>query len=217
MIQRHGRHEAVFKGVTLLTQDLEARHAMLLHQERILAYDLAKVLIHKPKVTVWMIMLPLLFLFFLQDLKKYKAAIQNFTEGYLKNKIIALDLAFSGVREDASLDGALATFASETRLAPADQNELHEKQRQEIACLMDHYRRLLTAKGKTYEELVKNAYPSASAYRLFLDTLFDLENAVMHTALRSNPADGDAHELGQLMQNATRQLRRRECERIFHV
>jgi hypothetical protein len=200
-----------------LTPDLEARQAMIWQQERILAYDLAKVLIHKPGVTVWMIMLPLLFLFFMQDLKNYKAAMQKFTEGFLKNKQIALDLALNGVREGAALDSAPAQSAAGFRSDPADQNEIHEKQRQEIACLMDHYRRLLTAKGKTYEELIKNAYPSASAYRLFLDTLFDLENAVMQTALRSNPTDGDAHELGQLMQNATRQLRRREFERIFHT
>lgn len=200
-----------------MTIDLEARQAMIWQQERILAYDLAKVLIHKPRVTVWMIMLPLLFLFFLQDLKNYKAAIRNFTNGFLKNKQTALELALTGLREGTARDSAPAQFAAGFRSDPTDQNDLHETQRQEIACLMDHYRRLLTATGKTYAELIKNAYPSVSAYRLFLDTLFDLENAVMQTALGSNPTDGDARELGQLMQTATRQLRRQACERTFHA
>lgn len=189
---------------------------MIWHQERILAYELAKVLIHKPNVTVWMIMLPLLLLFFIQDLKKYKAGIANFVDGFLKNKKTALDMAFNAAREGTSPGDELAGFAADARSASADQDELHEKQLREIACLMNHYRRLFTGNGETYEALIKNVYPSAIEYQVFLDTLFGLEKDVIQAALRSKPTDGDAHELSKLMQTALRQIRQRECDRIFH-
>lgn len=176
---------------------------------------MAKVLIPKPKVTVWMVMLPLLFLFFLQDLKKYKVGIGNFVEGFLKNKKAALGLAMGAVHEGASLAAKLADFAAEAWPLPADQNELYEKQRREIACLMQHYQRLLTGSGKTYAALIKNAYRSGPEYQVFLDTLFGLERAVLKAAMPSDPAGGDAHELVRLMQTATRQIRQRERASIF--
>jgi hypothetical protein len=199
-----------------LAHNLEKRRALIWHQERILAYDLAKVLIHKPKVTVWMIMLPLLFLFFIQDLKKYKAAIGNFTDGFLKNKKIALDLALKSVREDISLEAMRTEWISESQPAAAEQPELFKKQTDEIVWLMNHFRRLLTAGGQSYEALIKSAYCSLSAYQDFIDTLFDLENAVIRTALTFNPPDENTRELVSLMQSAIRKIRQRERDRLFH-
>lgn len=190
---------------------------MIWHREQILAYELAKALIPKPKVSVWMVMLPFLFLFFMQDLKKYKAGIRNFADGFLKNKKIALDLAFNAVRERISHEAALAAFAADAKPVFADQSDLHEKQMNEIAGLMTHYRCLLNGRGKTCEELLKNAYGAAGKYRRFLETLEALENEVIQAASKLNPPDGDSQELVKLMQTAARRIRRRECERIFQV
>jgi hypothetical protein len=204
-----------------LTQNLEARHAMILHQERVLSYELAKVMIKKPRVSVWMVMLPLLFLFFIQDVRKYKAGIRDFADGFFKNKKIALDLTLKAMLEDVPLKEALTAFASNVEPVLSDQMELHEKQMKEIAYLMMHYQRLLTARGDTYEALIKNTFGSAAAYQRFLDGLADLEREVIRSALTFARSDGVAkevetpQELAKLMQNAMRQIRRRECERIF--
>jgi hypothetical protein len=201
----------------VLIKELEARREMIWNQEQLVAYEVAKVVIPKPKVTVWMIMLPLLFLFFLHDLKKFKTGITDFAQGFLKNKKTALDLTFNATREGIPVEAKLAQFAAEAWPAPADQNELHEKQRREIACLMNHYQRLLTGSGKSYAALIKNVYPSAPKYQIFLDTLFELESGVLKAVLQSTPTDGNAHEIAKLMQTATRQMRQRERDRIFPV
>jgi hypothetical protein len=203
--------------VAVLIKELEARRAMIWYQEQLVAYEVAKVVIPRPKVTVWMIMLPLLFLFFLHDLKKFKAGITDFAQGFLKNKKTALDLTFNATREGIPVEAKLAQFAAESWPAPADQNELHGKQRREIACLMNHYQRLLTGSGKSYAALIKNVYPSAPKYQVFLDTLLELERGVLKAVLQSTPTDGDAHEIAKLMQTATRQVRQRERDRIFPV
>jgi hypothetical protein len=209
------------QGANTLTQNLEARHAMILHQERVLSYQLAKVMIKKPKVSVWMVMLPLLFLFFIQDVRKYKAGIRDFADGFFKNKKIALDLTLKAMLEDVPLKEALSVFASNVAPVLSDQMELHEKQMKEIAYLMMHYQRLLTARGDTYEALIKNTFGSAAAYQRFLDGLADLEREVIRSALTFARSDGIAkevetpQELAKLMQNAMRQIRRRECDRIF--
>jgi hypothetical protein len=209
------------KRSNTLTQNLEARHAMILHQERVLSYQLAKVMIKKPKVSVWMVMLPLLFLFFIQDVRKYKVGIRDFADGFFKNKKIALDLTLKAMLEDVPLKEALTVFASNVEPVLSDQMELHEKQMKEIAYLMMHYRRLLTAQGDTYEALIKNTFGSAADYQRFLDGLADLEREVIRSALTFARSDGIAkevetpQELAKLMQNAMRQIRRRECDRIF--
>ncbi len=204
-----------------MTQKLQERHAMILHQERVLSYELAKVMIKKPKVSVWMVMLPLLFLFFIQDVRKYKAGIRDFADGFFKNKKIALDLALKAILEDVAFKDTLADFASNIGPVSAEQLTLHEKQFNEIAFLMMHYQGLLTGNGGTYEALIKNKYGSAAEYQRFLNALADLEREVIQSALTFARSDGVGNEvetpqeLAKLMQNAMRQIRRRECERIF--
>jgi hypothetical protein len=107
--------ETGLKGDWALTQRLEERHALIWQHEQVVAYDLAKALIQKPKVTVWIILLPLLFLFFMQDLKKYKNGIRSFVDGFLKNKKIGLDLAYQASQAGSSLDKAVASFAADSR------------------------------------------------------------------------------------------------------
>ena len=198
-----------------MENELETRHALIWHQEKIVAYDLAKVLIDKPRVTVWMIMLPLLFLFFIQDLKKYKAAIGNFVDNFLKNKKIALDLAFKAERGGLSLETMRTEWISEVQSTAVEQPELLETQTDEIAWLIDHYSRLLAADGNSYDALIKNAYSSFSAYQHFIDTLLDLENAVIRAAFKYNPPNENTRELVILMQNAIRKIRQKERNRVF--
>jgi hypothetical protein len=199
-----------------LTQSLKERHDMIWYREQVLAYELARTMIHKPKVGVWMILLPLLFVFFLQDIKKYKSSIRTFVDGFLKNKKIALDLTFNAVSAGTSLEKTLAEFASETQPTFSDQNDLHEKQLREIAFLMKHFQRLLNGKGRTYEELLKEAYPSAGEYASFLDTLFKLEDAVLKSAFPAGTSNKEAGELVTLMQNTVRRMRLQERDRVFY-
>jgi hypothetical protein len=198
-----------------LPQRLEERRGLIWHREQVFGYALAKVLIPKPKVTVWMIMLPLLFLFFMQDLKKYKAGIRGFADGFLKNKKIALDLAFNALQEGASLDRVVADFAAESRSESGIHTDLFEKQLREIACLANHYQRLMQGSGRGYAALVQQAYGSAAKYHQFLDKLFGLEDAVLQTAFAIQPPEGDAQALARQMQIAARRMRREAADKLF--
>ena len=198
-----------------MAQDLEQRHEMIWHHEQVLAFELAKQLIQKPRISLWMMMLPLLFIFFMQDIKRYKTGINNFANDFLKNKKTALDLAFNAVLDGTALEAALADFAAENRPGSADQSPLYEAQRREIACLAAHYKRLLTARGDTYEKALRNAYTSFGEFQRYLDTLFERENEVIQIALRINPPQDDARGVVQEMQNALRRMRQGERDRVF--
>lgn len=198
-----------------MSQRYEERHALLWQREQVVGYALAKELVTKPQVTVWMIMLPLLFLFFIQDLKKYKAGIRGFADGFLKNKKIALDLALKAIQEDASLDRTLADFASESRPEDPVYADLLDIQMREIACLANHYQRLMQGSGRSYEALVQQTYGSAAKYHQFLDKLFSLEDAVLQAAFDIQPPEGEAQTLAGQMQIAARRIRREAAEKMF--
>jgi hypothetical protein len=198
-----------------MTQDLEQRHDTIWHHEQVLAFELAKQLIPKPKISLWMMMLPLLFIFFMQDIKKYKTGIRKFSDDFLRNKKNALDLAYNAAQEGTALDAALAAFAADHPAPSPDQSALYEAQRREIVCLSAHYMRLLTARGDTYEKLVRNGYGSFTEFQRFMDTLFERENDVIQSALHLNPPEGDSHRIIEEMQRALRRLRQGERDRIF--
>lgn len=196
-------------------QLLEERHALIWHGEQVFAHALAKQVINKPKVTVWIILLPLLFLFFMQDLKKYKNGIRDFVEGFLKNKKIALDLAFNAVVDGASLEKTVAAFGADSRPDNDAERTLHQKQMREIECLAAHFRQLLNSNGQTYEALVRNSYISPGKYKTFQDRLFELESAVIEAALQARPSEIDTGALVTQMQSAMRDLRRQQRDHLF--
>jgi hypothetical protein len=200
-----------------LSPHYDERRALIWHHEQVFGYELARRLIEKPKVTVWMIMLPLLFLFFIQDLKKYKAGIRGFVDGFLENKRTALDLACKSLLEDVSLDRALTDFAARTRPESADHSRLVERQFDEIAFLADHYRRLMMENGASYEALVQQAYGTAESYHQFLDRLFELEDGVLEAAFTARDPDANERALAGEMRSAVRRMRRQAGDRTFQA
>lgn len=197
-----------------MAQNLEQRKEVIWHQEHVLAFELAKTMIQKPTISFWMMLLPFLFLFFIMNVKKYKSAIHQFANDFLRNKKTALELAFNAVLEDASIEKALADFAADNPPPSPDQTSLYEAQRREITLLASHYKRLLTARGDTYEKLVKNVY-STMDFQRFLDALSERENEVLQNALRVNTPEGDLSGLIKEMQAALRRIRQAERDRIF--
>ncbi|RJP44109.1 MAG: hypothetical protein C4548_06375 [Desulfobacteraceae bacterium] len=200
-----------------MSQNYEEQRALIWNREQIFAYELATLLIQKPKVTVWMLMLPLLFLFFMQDLKKYKAGIRGFADGFLENKRIALDLAFKALRDGAFLGRVLEDFAAGSRSESAGHSDLVESQLGEVAFLAAHYQRLMMEKGLSYEALVQKAYGTAGQYHQFLDKLFDLEDAVLEAAFQVQEPDADGRALAGKMRSAARRMRREAGDRIFQA
>jgi hypothetical protein len=182
------------------------------HDERF-AFELAKQIMDKPKASVWIIFLPLLFVFHVQRLQKYKESIQGFVKHYLHTKMLALDAALKENRGEETME---EDREAESGVQAHDKSQaIREKQYRELDLLKEHYLRLLENPGKSYPELLRNAYGTSGEYRLFLNRLIKSEEEVNRAVLDVNQPDGEAQDVVERMQRHSEELREMEIAKIF--
>lgn len=158
-------------------EDMEAMKKIIIAQERKFAAQLCRFILHKPKLSSWMIMIPFIFIFYIQDLMKYKKGKQVFMENFILTRNKALDEAEAALAEKRDIDTGVI----------AQQAELSTEAKEEyagfMAVLANHYSALLQATGETYEELLKSAYGRNKNYLAYIDQLGKAEKA-LNKALR---------------------------------
>ena len=118
------------------------------------------------------IFIPFIFIFYFQDLSKYKNARREFSENYLHSRTKAFQEAETALSERRELDThALAIHAD---ISPAARGKYGEL----LAVLAEHYTSLLQADGDSYEGLLEAAYGRRKNYLGFLDQLGKVEKAL---------------------------------------
>ena len=76
----------------------------ILDYERKFAAQLGRAIMQKPKLSTWMVLIPFIFIFYFQDLSKYKNSRQDFSENYLHSRKIALEEAEAALAEHREHD-----------------------------------------------------------------------------------------------------------------
>ena len=127
---------------------------------------------------MWQNLIPGMFIF---DFLRRGRAIRRYTKKYMFPRHLALD----AVRELSAGDGAdMVTRRIKERidaeLHPLLQSAptLADAYYRMVELLTGHYGRLTQARGESYPELVRNAYPTAGEYEHHLNQLADLESEV---------------------------------------
>jgi hypothetical protein len=207
------RRWQLIEGEAFVVQSLDQKYEIIRGREERFAFELAKQVIEKPKASVWLIFLPILFVFYAQRLQKYKSSIHSFAKGFMVTKIIALDAALE--------EAKTGRFSSETiaaRFPNSDSEEkkaVRQKQFEEIDILRPHYLLLLKAAGSSYQELLKGAYVTSGAYRALLNELFKAEEEVNNVVLQDLQPTAEAREVVERMEKLSERLREMEIEEIF--
>ncbi len=193
------------------TIDINERKNLILENETALARQLALHVIDKPVPRVWMIFIPIFFVFYFWKLKQFEGGLKDFADNYI-------------IPRNRTLE---AVFDSEVSGRPVDidllvdlMGELPENARPCCAAwlsvLAGHYRLLLGAGGDSYPALVRSGYRSKSNYLLLCRQLSKTENAFDTSLLPE--IDGDSTVLRQVtetMAEGLNSLRSREAEDIF--
>lgn len=198
-----------------MTVSFHEKYETILSKERQMAYALAKQVISKPETSVWMIFLPVLFVHHAFNIQRYKKSIHGFADYYIQIKIKALNLALNAVEEGRGICIDLETcFPS---LEPGDEKnaKVCEKQLGEIRLLFHHYQGLLRTRGKTWKELVKEAYGEAGKYRIFLNALGKAEKEVTRYVTRVFETSETAREVAVKMEKIVDQLREEDVKAVF--
>lgn len=203
---------------SILPTVVDTRYNAILSQERGLAKAIAKKVVKLPDVTVWVFMIPLIFII---NILKYKRAKEAFTLNLLFTKKLAVDAALSVVKKGQSQQEAVAQIEEKTSdILASDKKgiyseKIRQKQMYEMNLLLSHYIKLLEAAGKSYESLVINAYQSKEIYQGFLRELASAEKTVNRIALQAVGRTKEAQEMISGMEEAAASLRAEQVDEIF--
>ena len=189
---------------------LETKRHIIEEQERRFAYLLASRVIQKPKLSIWMILVPIIFVYFFYRLNQYKAGRHEFVKNFMISRKRALDAARRAVASGSAADlDALAQLAD---LPP----EARQTYRKFLAVFNDYYVDLLQAKGKNYQALVRSTFNSKTDYLIQLNR-FNQAEKQLNAALRPQMAettDGFNEVVGMIEQSSA-ELRRDDADKLF--
>jgi len=184
-----------------------------------LAKAVASAVIESKPLTVWEMMIPLVFI---HNFLRYKRTREVFTLNFLFTKKLALEAAFDTVKKGQSRQQAMARIKEKTRnILAADKKgiysqKIRQRQMKEIELLIEHYRKLLQAEGKDYNSMMKNAYRTWEEYSAFLEQIRRAEKEV-NRAAQQTVRVATASDLVSKMEKATERIRRSEAGKIFEI
>lgn len=202
----------------ILPRILDTKCNNIRQAEKSLAEAVAFEVLGGYQAGVWdFIMPPLLVVNLLRHKRKREAFILNF----LFTKKIALETARDMVERNVSRDAAMQmaeeatgkVLASDTKGVYAD--KVRQRQLREIELLAGHYYKLIITEGKTYEEMVEEAYSERREYLDFVRRLNQAEKEVNHAALATVGRNEASLNFINKMEKAVEKIRQTDADKYF--
>lgn len=194
----------------ILTTDITDKEKHVFAHEDSFAWALTALVLEKPKLSVWMILIPIILVYYMMRFQRYSESRRNFAAQYLASRKRALNAAARIIRTGESADPSELSKLS----------DVPESVRGEYAeftgVLIDHYVSLLKAEGNDYAALVRSAYGNATNYLLLLNRLNKTEqrmNAALKPHMENTVENFD--DVVRQIEVQSERLRREEAEKIF--
>jgi len=189
---------------------LDQKHRIILEYEKSFADFLALQVLDRPRLSVWMILIPVIFVHYFYRIQKFNVGRNAFAENYLSVRRRALDGAVQIIRTGKSPD--IEWLAGQSKLPQA----VYEPNKEMLDFLLMHYADLMRSDGDSFESLVRSNYKTRSNYLLALNQMNRLEktlNAALTPHLE-NSMEG-VHEIIRAMEIHSERLRRKHAELVF--
>ena len=194
-----------------MTDSLARKKQVILDHERALAGKLALGVLDKPKPPLWMIFVPIFFVFFAQKMRQYSSGMEDFVENYLKPRRLALDAALEAIGT-----GTPADPARQPERAGAIPEHSRALFTEWMNVLADHYQTLLEARGDTPEALIRSGYRTKTDFLLQCNVLGKAEHAFSQSLMSNIEGDRqDIQNVVEKMRAHTAELRRNEADTAF--
>jgi hypothetical protein len=166
--------------------------------------------IEKPTVSVWTILIPILFVYHMYRHSQYVDGRKQFVEHYLMSRTNAVREAAAALAEARAPDVARLAVANGTAadIQPLLQDLLRE--------LVEHFMTLLKADGRDRDSLVRFSYESGTAYLLVMNRLNASERKLYEAlGIRLQEQQEGANSMVASIEVESERLRREEAHRIF--
>jgi predicted transposase YbfD/YdcC len=190
--------------------EIDKKQELILNYEEQFANQLASYVIAKPKLTLWIILIPIFIVFYIMQLQKCVNGRRNFAEHYILDKKRALGEAVEIVRTGRDPDIKKLADLS-------DAPESTRKERTEVlSVLVEHFKNLLLSDGEDFDSLVRSVYNDRTNYLLFLNRLSKAEKK-FNKAIKPHLKEEHSGINGVVdaMELESEKLRRESAERIF--
>lgn len=189
---------------------LDEKHAIILEHERRFADLLALQVLEKPKLSVWMILIPIIFVHYFYRMQKFNSGRNAFADNYLTVRKRALDGARATLQTEAPPDvHALSGIAHLPQPVQAPHVKL-------LDLLISHYIDLMRSEGGTIESLIRSAYKTRANYLLFVNQLNQAEKT-LNSALQPHLAESleRVDDIIAAMEQHSARLRRIHVDTVF--
>jgi hypothetical protein len=188
---------------------LERKKELILQRELAFSNAVGAAVFEKPKVSFWMVLVPLLFLYFIYRMQRYKSGRMRFDEEFMTTRRRAMNIAFEAVEAGSRPD--IDRIARESGLTEA----LEKPYASWLKVLVDFYMDLLAANGDSFESLVRSAYRNRTNYLLTLNRLGTVEREFYAAVKPQLAATEGAADVIATIETRSQQLRRDLAENIF--
>ena len=189
---------------------IEENKSRILEWEQLFAYRVAGMVLDKPKLSIWMILIPIITVFHIYRHQKYVEGKKAFADNFLISRKRALEEAVAALEEGRKPEAARVISRSDVPV------EARGAYGDWITVLIEHFHDLLRSEGSSYEDLVRGIFRSHTDYLLFLNQLAQVEhrfNAALQPSLSKNLEE--VEEIISRMEAASEAIRRKHAATVF--
>jgi len=190
-------------------KSLERKKELILQRELLFANAIGAAVFEKPKVSFWMVLIPILFLYFVYRMQRFKSGRMKFDQEFMTTRRKALVLAVEAL--ETGVKPNIDRIARESGITDA----LEKHYASWLRILVDYYDDLLAAEGDTFEALVRSAYHNRTNYLLTLNRLNTVEKEFYSALKPQLAATEGAPAVIAAIEEHSRRLRRDLAEQIF--
>ncbi|MEW6673337.1 MAG: NF038143 family protein [Thermodesulfobacteriota bacterium] len=186
------------------------KHQIILEHEQKFADRLALQVLDRPKLNVWMILIPIIFVHYFYRMQRFNSGRIAFAENFMIIRKRALDEALDAVQNEKSAKVDRSAWL--LKLPEA----LHGPNLKMLELLVSHYTDLMRSEGESIEALIRSAYQTRIQYLLFVNELNQAEK-VLNSALKPYLATSleRVDDIISAMETASEKLRRNHAETVF--
>lgn len=198
-----------------MSLSLDEKYEIIYAHEENFAYALAKRVVKKPEVSVWMILIPILFLHHAHKINQYKAGVKHFAGGILASKKKALDKSYKEASTGEALNYGTDDYFPDVELNTLHERALAQKQAKVIRIMESHYKALFNTQGGSMTELLRKAYGSPGDYRHYFNRLAEAEAELNRYLVENVHSNDESVTVVKQIEKNCQELREEELKAFF--
>ncbi len=172
--------------------DLDKKYQLILDYEMKFADSVALDVLDKPILSIWMILIPIIFIFYFYGIARFKNNKKAFVDQYIKIRKKALSEAHDSVKSGKELNiEETATIKELSDIAQKSYKDL-------FILFYENYKKLFKSEGEDYPALIKFAYQNKADYLLFVEQITKAEK-YLNAALKPDIKNENRNEIDKVI------------------